>query len=218
MKKTISLILAFVLCLSLCACSAGGGDDGFDAQYASMIERVEKLNADTSKITGIVYGTWSNIGVSDFYTFFGGLRSLTEGTTLDGIKYTFLGAAACCLFPSEYWDDDTEMAWNLRNAVEKLQADAEKAQHVLDAAIEYNNLYDSLKDSDDSLSSDMKVFKDKFKDKHAEEVETLSDWVLESSMYVDLALEPSGSLVEYGNNISTYEEKLNRFSKIANAY
>ena len=62
MKKVISLLLALVMCLSLCAC--GGGNDKFETEYASMINRVETLNADTSRITGIVYGTWYNVGVS----------------------------------------------------------------------------------------------------------------------------------------------------------
>ena len=215
MKKTISLILVLVLCLSLCAC---GGSDGFDAEYTALIQRISALNEDTRQITNVVYSTWRNVGVSDFNTFFGALRSLPEGKTLDDVKYTSLGAAACCLFPSQYWDDDTDTAWNLRNAVDALQADSAKAQKVLDAAIEFNKLYNSLSAEDAALSADFKAFRDQFEDKHADEVKNLREWVLESSMFVECALKPSGSLIEYGSSITAYEENLTRFSKIANSY
>lgn len=217
MKKVLSLILVLIVCLSLCAC--GDGNHNFDEEYTSMINRVEALNSDTSRITEIVYGTWSNVGVSNFNTFFNLLLSLTEGTTLDSTDYsTQLGPAACCLFPSEYWDDDTETARNLYNATMALKADPAKAQKVLDAAIDFNNVYSSLTKIDAALSADIKTFKEQYGEKYSEEVETLRDWVLESSMYVDYALNPSGSLIEYGNGITEYEENLNRFSKIANAY
>ena len=214
MKKVISLFLALLMCLMLCAC----GGDGFDEEYAAMIERVEKLNDDTSKITAMVYTIWSNVGVSNFGTFFGALRKVTDGTTLDSVTYSYLGAAACCLFPSKYWDDNTEVAWNLRNATEELKYDAAAAQSVLDAAIEFNALYDSLVDRDEALSDDMKAFKEKHEKKHENEVSNLRDWVLETSMYVDFAVDPSGSLFEYGNSITSYEENLSRFNKTARAY
>ena len=107
---------------------------------------------------------------------------------------------------------------NLANAVNVLKADSAKAQEVLDTAIGFNRLYNLVIVSDEVLSADMKAFKEKYKDKYDEEVDTLRDWILESSMYVEYAVNPSGTLIEYGNGITEYEQNLSRFSKIANSY
>lgn len=233
MKKGLCFVLAVIICLSLCACKKPVEEDNFEEddfneEYASMIERIEVLNYDTSRITGIIYGIWDRFTVSHFESCFVVLRILVEGTTLEVLdladenKYQFLGTAACCLFPSEYWDDDIEYDYrhwlNIQNAAKALEADSVKAQEVLDAAIEFNNVYDSLTATDEALSTDLKAFQEKYAEKHEEEVETLRDWILESSMYVDHAVNPSGSLIEYGNRITEYEENLTRFSKAAKAY
>lgn len=242
MRKIVSFIIALMMCLSLCSCGGKNENtstdkdnitstiekntsvlsteesDNFDTEYAAMIERVEALNADTALIAGTVYETWSNAGPSDFYTFYGSIFSITDGTTLDTVRIVTLGAVACAVLPGKYWDDNAKSSANLANAVEVLEKDSAKAQEVLDAAIAYNHLYDSLKTADEALSADMKVFKEQYKDQYEEEVDTLREWILESSMYVDHALNPSGSLIEYGNAITEYEQNLNRFSKIANSY
>lgn len=43
MKKTVSLILAFVMCLSLCACDSGSGSDPLAEEYSTIDEVVNAL-------------------------------------------------------------------------------------------------------------------------------------------------------------------------------
>lgn len=214
MKRIMCVLLAVVMLVSLCAC--GSKDDGFETEHSNIIEQIEKLNEDTSYVASVIYTTWSNVGVSDFNTFFGALCSITEGTTLDTVKSTRLGAAACCIDPNKYYDDSLENNWNLRNAVDALSADESEAQRILDACIEFTTLYNSLEAQDSTVGSSVKTFETTFSEKHSEETDNISDWYLESSMYVAFVLEPSGSLIEFGNKMEEYEEAFTRFSKVAN--
>lgn len=217
MKRVLSLALALMMCLSLCACS----DDGFDTEYSAIIERIETLNSNTSKITYSIYDMWKVIGPDDILLLFAGLCTMTEGRELsnfDDDDYLLLAMAACCLYPDEYWNDTSEYAFarNTPNAQKKLKRDDEEAQKVLNSAIAFTSALSSLISEDNALTEDMKVFEEKFGKKHKEEVSNLNDWLLDSSMYIELATSPSGSLREYVKSITTYETNLTRFSKIAN--
>ncbi len=213
MKKIICGILALVMLFSLCSC--GSKDDGFDAEHSAIITQIKQLNEDASAIASVIYVTWSNVGVSDFNTFFGALCSITEGTTLDDVKITRLGAAACCIDPKKYYDDSLENNWNLRNAVEALSADSAEAERILNACISFTNLYNSLEAADSTLGANVKAFQTEFSKNHSEKTDNISQWYLESSMFVEFVLKPSGSLVEFGNKIEEYEEAFTRFSKVA---
>ena len=217
--------MALVMVLSLAAC---GTDESvnevesvvndFDAEYDEIIEQIQDLNSHASLITGIIYRAWSKVGVSNFSTFYQALLTLQEGTTVvDGV-YKYLGAAAIVLQPNKYFDDDIDAANNLVNAMNIMESDEQIAQEVLSASIDFNNALISLPEEDAALSENMKVFKEKYKDEHEDEVDNLREWVLESSMYVDFAVSPSGSLIEYGNSMTEYEESFNRFSKIADSF
>lgn len=198
--------------VSLAAC--GSKNDGFSDEYQPMIDRISALNEDTSKVTKMVYTTWDNVGVSNLNMFYGAVLAIGQEATLDDVKFTFLSSAACVVDPKQYWDDNEEADRNILNALKVLSADTDKAQAVLDQVTAYNQFLASLTDTEEALTASVKEFREKFAEKHPDECDNLREWMLETSMYVDFAENPSGSLIEYGSNISKYEENLSRFKKM----
>jgi hypothetical protein len=49
-------------------------------------------------------------------------------------------------------------------------------------------------------------------------LETLNDWCVETSLYVDFALEPDGSLSSYSSQQAEFEDNINRYVKYADSY
>jgi len=70
---------------------------------------------------------------------------------------------------------------------------------------------------DEELSADISEFIKTYKTDYPEETELLREWNLESSMYVEFVVEPSGSLVSYGNEMGGYQDAMSSFQKEADS-
>ena len=64
----------------------------------------------------------------------------------------------------------------------------------------------------------IRVVKNKYKEDYRDETDTLSDLCLELSMYVDFALEPTGSLTSYTSKNREYIDSIDRLAKIIDSY
>ena len=84
--------------------------------------------------------------------------------------------------------------------------------------MEYNTLCNSAKDASKALEEDLKSFGTNYESDFSQEVDNLNSWCIESSLYTEFSMTPSGTISNYANQNSTYHDNLNRFQKIAESY
>ena len=103
---------------------------------------------------------------------------------------------------------------------EKLSLDISDSQKekVIEKCMEYNTLCNSAKDASKALEEDLKSFGTNYESDFSEEVDNLNSWCIESSLYTEFSMTPSGTMSNYANQNSTYHDNLNRFQKIAESY
>ena len=88
-------------------------------------------------------------------------------------------------------------------------------EKVIEKCMEYNTLCNSAKDASKALEEDLKSFGTNYESDFSEEVDNLNSWCIESSLYTEFSMTPSGTMSNYANQNSTYHDNLNRFQKIA---
>ena len=266
MKKTISLLLALVLCLTLVACgkseeasavdemilaigevSVNSKDDIKKAEdaynalsekdkksvenyslladakaalkeelFASLTEQQAALNYQCDAVSAFVYLLWDDVGPSDFSTYFKCVLMFEDENSLDEMKAYYAQKSS------------GQNAWitNVWCAGMAIDADAygdvglgddKMINEIVEKCIAFTSVYNSLSVTDDELSNNIAEFVKEYKNEYPEETELLREWNLESSMYVDFALEPSGSLISYGNEMGEYQDTMHRFQKEADS-
>jgi hypothetical protein len=216
-KRLVASLMIFVMALTMCACSTSTAEeaeveieeeeDTFADDYTEIVNEVEDLNTYTSAIVESMYSIWDAVGADAFLTCIRTILTIDETTTVDNIDSSIMKLAAYAIFPDEYPGGKGISL-----------SDTEEVQEVIDVASAFSSVFYSLDDLDDELTADLKEFKAKYTESHPDEVENLSDWCLESSLYVDFAQNPSGSLVEYRSSMTDYQDSMRRFQKIAETY
>ena len=266
MKKALSLILALVLCLSLCACGKSEeaqsvddlilaigdvtidskdaiavADDAYNAlsekdkeavehyaelteakntlkevMFESLTERLEALNYQCDTVSTFVYLLWDNVGPSDFTTYFKCILMFEDENSLDEMKAYYAQKSS----GQKGWIINV---WCAGNALDSSRygdvdlGDDELIEEIVGKCIAFTSVFNSLSTTDEELSEDISDFVKAYKNDYPEEAEILREWNLESSMYVEFALEPSGSLVSYGNEMGEYQDTMSRFQKEADS-
>ena len=267
MKKALSLLLALILCLSLCACGKSEaaqavdemilaiGDVSVDSKeaifaaesaylaldekdkgavehytvltdakaslkevlFSSLTERLEKLNVSCDTVSGLIYLIWENVGATDFITYFNCILMFEDENSLDEMKayyalkesgqkgWIFNVWAAGHAFDSEKYEKLVKTY------------DEEMINEIVEISIAFTSVYNNLPILDEELSADISEFIKTYKTDYPEEAELLREWNLESSMYVEFVVEPSGSLVSYGNEMGGYQDAMSRFQKEADS-
>lgn len=265
MKKMISLLLVFTLCLSLCACGKSAEAKKVDEMILAIgevtIDSVSAVDAAveaykalsdkdresvenyavleiaqeelfyielydlTNKLLEVYYncqnvsnGTriiWNNVGSSDFWTCYNAVKMLNMGLSREeydkifmeasGAKaYATIWCAARGLCPSNIYDTN--------------KMTDEGQDKTIELCHSFNACYDLISENMDPLAEEVRIFKNKYKSDHEDEVDTLNELCLELDMYVDFALEPEGSLNSYTNAESDYKDTIDRLIKIMDSY
>ena len=265
MKRTIAFILAFGMCLSLCACGKSSAAKAVDemilaigevtSDSASAIEAaVEAYDALSAKdqesienyavlqnaqeelfyvefydlansLLEVYYncqyvsdGTriiWDNVGNKDFWTCYNAVLMLDQDLSKSeydekfiaatGVKaYATIWCAARGLCPSNVYDTN--------------KMSDEGQEKTIDLCYSFNQSYKLISEKMDPLSEAVRIFKTKYKNDFEDEIDTINEMCLELSMYVDFALEPSGSLNSYTSQETTYHNTIDRLVKILDSY
>jgi hypothetical protein len=79
-------------------------------------------------------------------------------------------------------------------------------------------VYDVIEDENYNVGEAVREFRDLYTDTHEKEVATLDEWYIQTSLYADLALEPSGSLVSYRSEVSGYQSDREYYTKVVDSY
>lgn len=264
MKKILFFVLAFTICLSLCACGkneevkaveekiASIGEvtiekadliqeanraynalndkdkekvENLDilqqsieslhtATFISLTERCTEMNVASSILADGVTIVWENVGGSRFWNYFNDVLRFTDLSTIDSLKLqNELGMVQILM-------------WNTGYALEKESFEIGKDGYHTDLTDEdfiyianlsmpYAKAYDALAKMEPDLNSDITQFVKDNKDTHPEEANLLREWILESSMFAEFAMDPTGKLDDYKTKLGDYETMMSRFQKEA---
>ena len=93
-----------------------------------------------------------------------------------------------------------------------------KKQETLDICAEYNANVDYLKTNMVIVAEEIREFRNEYKNQYPDEVATLNDWCIETNLFCDFVLYPSGSQVSYNSELNEFANSMNRFKRTMDAY
>lgn len=184
----------------------------FYIEFGNLADRLNEVYDSCQNVTSATRTIWSNVGSSDFWTCYNCVRkfvldlSKAEYDELfveaSGVKATAsIGCAAMGLCPD----------YIVNKSV--VNADA-----VIDECVAFNASYSLIYENMEQLSTDIRTFKNKYKNTFGDEVDILNELCLEISLYRDFAIEPSGSLNNYISTESEYQSSIDRMIKTLDSY
>ena len=261
MKKTISLLLALVMCLSLCACGkseeviaveekiASIGEITIDstetinaardaynalndedkekvenanilreATFESLVIRCAEMNRHSSILSAGVVQVWEEFGGQDFWKWFDDVLRFKDENTLQEMKDHYATKEDSDGWKLLVWCAGYALdkaAFSDAEGVAKLPETDEEVAYAVALATPIGYAYDVLPDMDESIREDVAQFIKDYKEQRSEECAVLQEWSLESSVFAEFAIEPSGSLLDYQTKLAEYESAMSRFQKEA---
>lgn len=150
---------------------------------------------------------WDNVDIDNFWTIYEAVQMLNLDITKAEYDEHFgwdskitIGCAAMGLYPEKV--DDIMDGKN------------EIMEDVIDMCVTFNQAYDLVEDSMDSIAEVAQRIKKEYRDNYADEIDALDELYLEVSLYADFALMPSGSLANYISQDSDYQNTIDRLIKV----
>ncbi|MBQ6718895.1 MAG: hypothetical protein IJN20_00910 [Oscillospiraceae bacterium] len=184
--------------------------------FISLTERCTEMNVASSILADGVIIVWENVGGSRFWNYFDDVLRFTDLSTIDSLKLQNELSAVQMLM------------WNTGYAMEKESFEIGKDKdgyhwdltdddfvYIANLCMPYAKAYDALSKTEPSLNSDVTQFVKDNKDTYPEEANLLREWMLESSMFAEFAMEPAGKLDDYKTKLGDYETMMSRFQKEA---
>ena len=184
------------------------------ATFASLTERCTELNAASSVLAEGVLLVWGNVGGGSFWNYFNNVLRFTDLSTIDSLK-----------LQNELGDVQIFM-WNTGYALEKESFEIGKDGYhwdltdedfiyIANLSMPYAKAYDFLSKKEPDLNRDITKFVKDNKDTHPEETDLLREWMLESSMFMEFSMAPSGKMDDFKTKLRDYETMMSRFQKEA---
>ena len=239
MKKIIALMLCAVVLLSLCACGKSKEAQNVD----DLILAIGEVSIDSAEKIAVAEEAYNALSdkdkskVENFSVLNDAIISLRRAQFdkeyVDLVsRLEDLNDKSQQIFSTTYliWENSgTDLGRSFLGLVvgarsaltgEKLSLDISDSQKekVIEKCMEYNTLCNSAKDASKALEEDLKSFGTNYESDFSEEVDNLNSWCIESSLYTEFSMTPSGTMSNYANQNSTYHDNLNRFQKIAESY
>lgn len=186
-----------------------------DAIFESIVIRCNLLNKQSSVLSDGVIIVWENVGGSKFWDHFDDVLRLTSLDVVEAIAAREGLSAAQLLI----WSAGRgiigdgfgygEAYYYYTNYTDK------DFEYVVSMCMPYANAWSDLLFWEVGLNSDVSQFVKEYKDTNPERANLLREWMLESSMFAEFALEPSGNLADYETKLKEYETMMSRFQKEA---
>lgn len=83
---------------------------------------------------------------------------------------------------------------------------------------DYDSNYDKVREIRKTINEDIKSFRENYKESQAELAEELDEWYIESDMYAELVLDPSGKRIDFEQSVSDYQDAMSRYAKKVDIY
>lgn len=178
----------------------------FETQYYELVNQVLQLNYDCDYVTSCIATMWDNVGADNLNTCLTAVLALKNEDVLS------------------VWESKYLLSWRLGASwafgyAEFGQFPSESDYDAIDdACFAFNAVYDEIEDENYNVGEAVREFRDLYTDTHEKEVTTLDEWYIQTSLYADLALEPSGSLASYRSEVSGYQSDREYYTKVVDSY
>lgn len=89
---------------------------------------------------------------------------------------------------------------------------------IVEQCIHISQNYWNVNDTNEKLNTQVSEYIKSCKEEWPDKADLLREWYLESSLYADSVLNPSGSYASYSQNRLEFIEEMKRFQKEANSF
>jgi len=94
----------------------------------------------------------------------------------------------------------------------------DKISETIKLCVEYNENEKYVKDNKDTLPEVIREFRKDYKSQYPDEVSTIDDWLIESQLLADLALNPPVSLSTFESEATEHLNNIKRILKVMDTY
>ena len=212
MKKAISLFLALMMCLSLCACGTSAAK--FQEAYTETYDKIETLNGSCEYVSSLMYDIWNAVGVDYAYDAFVYMLNIPE----DFKTYWDNNAPYGGVYAYADIEDRIGKAYGwLHNTTYGicLSSDAEEF-HAM--CMEFQSKFAAVSLLDEELAEEFKTLRSSYYEDFGIEFDLLYDYYVEVSSFAEFSQNPSGSLRSFGQEIDTYQSEISKLAKAADIY
>lgn len=186
-----------------------------EATFESLVIRCAELNRQSSILAEGVIITWENVGGSDFWKYFDDVLRFTDSNIIEGMKLlNELSDVQLCVWHAGFAMNKNEFG-NGGKYFHYWDYTDEVFTYVTNMCMPYAKANVVLPEMEPALNDDVTQFVKDYKNEYTEETDLLKEWMLESSMFVEFATEPSGKLDAYKVQLTEYENTMSRFQKEA---
>ncbi|MBE6980855.1 MAG: hypothetical protein E7437_00880 [Ruminococcaceae bacterium] len=181
----------------------------FENEYKWAALSIQYMNLNTEHVISGNVTIWDNVGASDFLTY-------QEDVIIAGeIGYDGM--------ISRYGSDDAlYVFWVAGYAVDKeyfgenfFSFSSSKITETEEKCKSYVQSIKNIEDSHESIKAFIDVMVKDYSKEYSTEMDALQNWWIESSLYADHALDPSGNLNSYISDANEYKDNIQRYQKIA---
>ncbi|MBQ9934657.1 MAG: hypothetical protein IJO70_02320 [Lachnospiraceae bacterium] len=202
-RKSYIALIILVLLFSLSACGKDKEKevaDTYSEDFDKLYSDIGELKTHSDTVSGIVTYTWEEAGPDKTKRELSNLIAFDTSTPETSMDYCDI---------AYFIEGNTTIDYRFGEftAADKAKVDA--------IVIEYQTSYNELSSLDAAILSELKEFKNKHNEKHPEGVSALTDYYTETSSYANLALNPTGSLMDYMDNVSTFKTSIDSLKKAA---
>lgn len=176
----------------------------FEREYGFAANFIQYMNLNSDFLVSANVIIWDNVGASDFF---------------DYRKYVMTAAA---LGYDAMEEDYHEVFWAAGYAFDKEyfskhfdSFSSSKISETEENCKVYAESMSNIQESQETTQALIDVMMEDYSDEYSSKMDALQDWWIESSLYADIALTPDGSLNSYSSTVSTYQENIQRYQKVA---
>ncbi len=178
-----------------------------------IVDDLTRMNAECNELSSVVLRVWDNVGAEYFGTTYIAILRFFDENSLEQMKqqsqnsrnwWVSVSVAGLGLDKDAYDSVDIDDDATINEIVEQ----------CIYISTNYRDVSATNKELKTKVSNYIKIFEEANQDK----ANLLHDWYLESSLYADSVLDPSGSYASNAQNRLEYIEKMKRFQKEANSF
>lgn len=194
MKRVLSLICAVWMLVALAAC--GNPDEGYNEAYEDALKEIAALNEATDDIADYNLAAWDKVGADNVIYF------LDMSATAQSIADVGEGLA----WKTDYPLMDKVFDTNVQHANGMANQQKEITDKVIPHFVSYQEALKTAEDKDAAIKNLIKDLKERYGEKHAEAIDALSQYYLDSSSYYEYVMELTGkNLMTYQSEIGTFQ-------------
>lgn len=165
-------------------------ESDYKSMYTSCINIIDEMNDNSETVTSMVSSIWQEAGPSKISeTLASMLLATSENSSIANSYY-------------------------IQKAFDISSYSSSKAE-VYKYAKKYQEAYTQITTKQKTVEEKLKELKEKHNKEHESEIQTLLDYFSKSRSYAQLALEPSGSLMNYNNSKSTLKSEVTELKQKA---